>query len=108
MAKEDWKTIDREALVKAIGDASATDIWTAYESAKDAYRTYKLRRDVFEGAMQLAFADKLPEGMELKFGYNFGRLSIAVGPKTERAKAKAETGSLSDWLAEQASGGHRC
>ena len=56
--------------------------------------------------MQSTFGERLPEGQELKFGYNFGKLSIAVGEKRERKVAKAKA-SLTDWLAAQGQGGHR-
>jgi hypothetical protein len=109
MAKEDWKTIDKQALINAVGDTDAADIWGMYEASKAAYRAYKVQRDVFENAMQASFANKLPTGYELKFGYNFGKLSIAVGPVTERkAQPKAESESLGDWLQAQASAGRSC
>ncbi len=109
MAKEDWKTVDRQALINAIGDEQGDIAWTYYENAKQAYREYKALRQIFEAQMQDAFAEKLPTGMELKFGYNYGKLSIAVGPVSERkAQPKAESESLGDWLQGQASQGHRC
>jgi hypothetical protein len=59
--------------------------------------------------MQAQFRDKMPQGMELKFGYNFGKLSVAVGPITERkAKVEASGESLDDWLQGQASQGRSC
>ena len=58
--------------------------------------------------MQEHVAGQMPANCELKFGYNFGKLSVAVGPKRE-AKAKAkDVGKLSDWLAGQAAAGQRC
>lgn len=108
MAKEDWKQIDGQALAAAIGEVEGAECWALYEASKVAYRAYKAERDRFEAAMQEGFADKLPAGMELKFGYNFGKLSVAVGPVTAKAKAKSEqAGSLSDWLAGQAASGAR-
>jgi hypothetical protein len=108
MAKEDWKQVDAGTLAKAIGEREAAEVWAMYETSKEAYRAYKAKRDAFEAEMQLQFEAKLPSGMELKFGYNFGKLSIAVGPVTERkAAAKTETGTLTDWLAGQAASGCR-
>lgn len=108
MAKEDWRTLDEQALINAIGQQGATTAWGMYQTSKDAYRQYKALRNTFEGAMQSAFADKLPSGYELKFGYNFGKLSIAVGPVSEKkAQPKAESESLGDWLAGQAASGNR-
>lgn len=109
MAKEDWKQVDGQALAAAIGEVEGGECWALYEASKVAYRAYKAERDRFEAAMQEGFAEHMPAGMELKFGYNFGKLSIAVGPLTERkAKAAAQTGSLSDWLSSQAASGQRC
>lgn len=109
MAKEDWKTIDKQALINAIGNEQASIAWAHYEDAKQAYREYKALRQIFEAQMQACFEDKLPVSRELKFGYNFGKLSIAVGPVTERkAQPKADGESLGDWLAGQAASGNRC
>lgn len=108
MAKEDWRTLDETTLTNAIGEANAQNVWGLYQASKQAYREYKVQRDTFEEAMQAAFANKMPNGYELKFGYNFGKLSIAVGPVTERkAQPKAESESLEDWLVEQAASGQR-
>jgi|HubBroStandDraft_3_1064219.scaffolds.fasta_scaffold00002_10 hypothetical protein len=109
MAKEDWRTLDEQALINAIGTELGAVQWANYQASKEAYRAYKVTRDLFEAGMQDAFRAKLPEGVELKFGYNFGKLSIAVGPVSERkAQPKAESESLGDWLASQASSGQRC
>jgi hypothetical protein len=109
MAKEDWKQVDTQALRNAVGDIQGDHLWSMYEASKQAYRAYKAERDEFELAMQEAFKGKLPSGMELKFGYNFGKLSIAVGPVSERkAQPKAESESLGDWLQAQAQSGQRC
>ncbi len=108
MAKEDWKQVDESTLANAIGADEGAYVWALYQASKAAYRAYKAERDTFELAMQAGFADKMPAGMELKFGYNFGKLSIAVGPVTERKAAKAETSeSLGDWLNAQAANGCR-
>jgi len=109
MAKEDWKQVDLQALTVAVGKDKADGLWALYENSKAAYRAYKVERDTFEREMQADFADKMPSGHELKFGYNFGKLSIAVGPVSERkAQPKAESESLGDWLASQAASGQRC
>ena len=47
----------------------------------------------------------MPEGSELKFGYKFGKLSLAIGPKIERRQAKPK-GTLGDWLNGQREAGH--
>jgi hypothetical protein len=109
MANDDWKQVDHAALIKAVGQDRADGLWALYENSKAAYRAYKAERDTFQAGMQADFADKMPKGMELKFGYNFGKLSIAVGPVTERkVLPKAESESLGNWLASQASSGRSC
>jgi hypothetical protein len=110
MAKEDWKTITEQSLINAVGNDQANSLWAAFEASKQAYLAYKAERQEFEAMMQKAFKDKMPTGMELKFGYMFGKLSIAIGPVSDKAKAqpKAESESLGDWLAGQASAGRSC
>lgn len=102
MANDDWKQVDPASLRQEAQDQ--------YNEMKRVYRQYAAAKAAFEATMQRDFADHLPAGAELKFGYNFGKLSIAVGPKRpEKAKAKADTGkSLSEWLGEQAGSGRRC
>lgn len=100
MANSDWQTVEVSKL--------PAEIQEFYADAKGVYKEYKLAKGIFESEMQALFADKMPEGCELKFGYNFGKLSVAVGPKVERkAKSAAQTQSLGDWLAGQASAGQR-
>lgn len=98
MANSDWNTVE-------ISDLTEQNA-RLYAEAKAAYRVYKVAKEAFEQAMQAGFAQHLGEGQELKFGYNFGKLSIAVGEKRERKVAKAKA-SLTDWLAAQGQGGHR-
>ncbi len=98
MANDDWRTVDID-----------TDLSEAnrklYAAAKEAYKAYKAARDAFEQAMQDDFAEHLPAGQELKFGYNFGKLSLAIGP-AKQAKAKAQSkGNLADWLNAQSNSG---
>lgn len=98
MANSDWRNIDPATLNEQLRDR--------YENMKAIYRRYKEARGEFEGEMQKAFAQHLTDTTELKFGYNFGKLSIAVGPKHERkAKTAKDNGSLGDWLADQALSG---
>lgn len=100
MADSDWKTVDVAELPQNVQEQ--------YQHMKGLYRQYKTAKDEFEMRMQGLFVDNLPEGTELKFGYNFGKLSVAVGPKREKAKAKAQDkGSLGDWLQNQAASGRR-
>jgi hypothetical protein len=94
MANSDWNSVE-------VGTLSERN-QELYAKAKDAYKMYKAARDAFEQAMQADFAKHLPEGQELKFGYMYGRLSVAVGDKRERKIAKGKpTQSLADWLNQQ-------
>lgn len=100
MASSDWQTVNTSTLPE--------HVQTLYAVAKEGYREYKAMRAAFEDAMQAIFAANLAEGTELKFGYNFGKLSVAVGAKVERkAKAAAQTQSLGDWLQAQAAQGRQ-
>lgn len=96
MANADWNTVE-------ISDLSERNR-EAYLAAKEAYKVYKATRERFEQAMQDDFAEHLPAGHELKFGYNFGKLSIAVGPARERKAAKP-TQSLASFLAGYSASG---
>ena len=99
MANDDWKQVDVAELPQELQEA--------YSNMKAIYRQYKAAKDIFEGFMQEHVAEQMPEGCELKFGYNFGKLSVAVGPKREQKAKTKDTGKLGDWLQAQASGGHR-
>lgn len=94
MAKEDWNNVDVTALAPRTREL--------YQAAKDCYLVYKQAKEEFETTMQRDFAEHIPDGRELKFGYMFGKLSIAVGPKSERkAAASKPKQGLAEWLAEQ-------
>lgn len=89
-----WTNVDVTKL--------ALTLQEQYAEMKDAYREYAARKGEFEAAMQAAYGTKLPAGKELKFGYMFGKLSIAVGPARARKAGKAkEQTTLGDWLDEQ-------
>lgn len=99
MASSDWQNVEISEL--------HSDTAELYRIAKEQYRTYKAAREKFEQAMQDNYADALGDDEELKFGYNFGKLSIAVGEKRERKPKRDTAGkpSLGDWLkARQDSG----
>lgn len=94
----DWVNIDIDTL--------DTQTLNAYQGYKASYKTMKECREVFERTM--AEAAKLPQGRRMIFGYNFGKLSVAVVEDDRKApKAKATTQSLSDFLkAAQSHGDH--
>ena len=96
MANSDWNEVKPGELPKHIGEA--------FDTMKAAYREYADAKRGFESLMQQAFGDKLAEGQELKFGYLFGKLKVAVGEKRERKAVKPKT-SLSDWLTAQTGSG---
>lgn len=74
VAGVDWNTIDPNTL----NDRSRK----LYEDYKAMYRQMKDARQAFEDSM--AQDAGLPSGYKLVFGYNFGKLSLAV---VEGAKA---------------------
>ena len=76
-----------------------------YNASKEAYRAYKAARDMFESAMRETYSN-VGENSELKFGYNFGKLSVAIGPKTaKKSKSEAPKQTLAEFLAAQAESG---
>ena len=92
-----WVEIDIEALDESLR--------TPYELYKKAYKEMKALREAFEQDMN--DAHDLPDGKRLVFGYNFGKLSVAVADKVvEKAKAQGKQ-SLGDWLKTQANSGRR-
>lgn len=109
MAKEDWRNVGEMttngwSIEQAMG-AEAQGHWA---KMKAAYLAYAGAKAEFEAFMQAQVADKLPKESELKFGYMFGKLSVAIGPKREAKAAKAkDEGTLGDWLAGQAQAGQR-
>jgi hypothetical protein len=99
--KNDWRNVDIAEL-----DSGTRGL---YDTMKASYRQYAQDKAAFELAMQVTVGADLPQGMELKFGYMFGKLSIAIGPKrAEKAKAQGDSGkSLADWLRDKAASGDR-
>ena len=103
------------AMVKAKSDAVwheidvstlSAEAQAAYASYKDAYRAMKEWRVAFEG--QLSDEAALPAGKRMVFGYNFGKLSVAVVEDDRKAaKATPAKQSLADFIASQASAGRR-
>lgn len=79
----------------------------AYEAYKEAYRTAKVAKEKFEDDLRLE-AD-LPEGKKLVFGYNFGKLSVAIVDDEGKPKAASKSAqSLSSFLQSQMNSGKRC
>lgn len=91
----EWREIDPATLTGGIADA--------YRQYKEAYRIAKANKDRFEEAM--AAKAGLPSELKLIFGYNFGKLSVAVVPNDRKPKSTAATASLAEWLTAQANSG---
>lgn len=93
-----WNEIDPATLN---GDAA-----TLYQQYKEAYRIAKAMRVRFEEEMnELA---GLPEGKKLAFGYNFGKLSVAIVDDERKATSKTKSPqSLGQFLAAQQASGAR-
>lgn len=89
MAKQEanWVNIDIDSL--------HDEARNAYEAYKASYRAMKAQREAFEGTM----SEDIPQGQRMIFGYNFGKLSVAVVEDDRKvSKPKAQTQSLSDFL----------
>lgn len=82
MAKSEanWVNIDPSTLT--------VELREAYEAYKAAYRVTKAKRDTFQDAMQDAAG--LPASQRLVFGYNFGKLSIAIVAAEAKVVSKAK------------------
>jgi hypothetical protein len=79
---------------------------TQYQMYKQAYADMKAQRQKFEDMMQTDAG--LPEGKRMVFGYNFGKLSVAIVDDDRKpAKAKQAKQSLADFIASQAQAGAR-
>jgi hypothetical protein len=101
----DWRTTDIDSEISQ----EARELFLASKAAYNAYRetpeykAYAAAKAEFETWMQDEFAEQLPIGSELAFGYSFGKLSLKV-VKAKKAKTKSN-GSLLDFLnGAQASG----
>ena len=84
-----WTNIDPTTL-----SADAQKLFNGY---KEAYRLASDRRKAFEA--QVIADHKLPTATTLKFGYRFGKLSVAVAPADAPAKPERSAKlSLADYL----------
>jgi hypothetical protein len=79
-----WNTINTETLPTSIKDA--------YAGYKDAYRDMKEAREQFEAIITKAIAPAA--GKRVIFGYNFGKLSVAV-VDDDKPASKPAAGSVS-------------
>lgn len=88
-----WVEIDPETL-----DA---DQKQAYDGYKAIYREMKAQRERFEASM----SQGVPEGQRMIFGYNFGKLSVAIVADDRKPKAGKPKQSLAEFLASQQAAG---
>jgi hypothetical protein len=78
----------------------------AYSDYKRLYKQAREARQAFE--LHMAEDAGLPAGKRMIFGYNFGKLSVAIVDDDRKApKVKAGTQSLAQFLAAQAASGRR-
>lgn len=95
--KADWTELNVAELHPKLQEA--------YKAYKDVYSEMKRIRAGFEAAMN--DQSGLPDSKRLVFGYNFGKLSVAVvDAAVVKPKAKAPQ-SLSAFLQGQMNGGRR-
>jgi hypothetical protein len=93
-----WTELNPETL--------SPEAQAAYKAYKDIYKAMKLARDTFE--TQVRHDSDVAEGKRLVFGYNFGKLSVAVvDDDSKPAKASKAPQSLSAFLASQQAAGKR-
>ena len=87
-------------------DTLAAPIAQAYGEYKEMYREMKAKRTEFE--TMVTNAAQLPQGKRMVFGYNFGKLSVAIVDDDRKpAKATPAKQSLADFIAAQAQAGRR-
>lgn len=98
-AKQDaqWINIDVSTLTTAQS--------AAYRGYKQCYLEMKQQREAFE----LLMSADVPSGERMIFGYNFGKLSVAIVLDDRKPKsAKAAPQSLADYLASRKDAGQQC
>ena len=96
----DWNELDPSTL--------STPIAKAYAQYVEARREAATLKQAFEDAMN-ASATSLPATHCLVFGYNFGKLSVAIAPKrkAKTSGASKSATSLADFLAAKRLSGSR-
>lgn len=92
-----WQTIDPATLPAPIAKQ--------YDRYKEAYREMKAERSAFEDAMKGLIT--VAQNQRVVFGYNFGKLSIALVEGEIKPVTKSGAQSLSDFLKSQATLGKR-
>jgi len=95
VTKLEWTDIDPAEL--------SADAQSHYAAYKASYRAMKEAKARFEASARECIP--APDGLEVKFGYNFGKLGIALAPKGEAKVAKPKQ-SLAEWIEAQQASGH--
>lgn len=92
--KADWLEVNVDTL--------APNQRHKYDTYKAQYRAMKAAREDFETTMQAG----VPEGERMIFGYNFGKLSVAIVPDDRKpAKSAKAPVSLAQYLATRSASG---
>lgn len=93
-----WIEIDPTTLSK--------EVKADYDAYKEEYRLAKIARETFEESLRATV--EVPQGKKLVFGYNFGKLSVAiVDDDGRRSSAGKSAMSLSAFMKSQESAGAR-
>jgi hypothetical protein len=88
-----WTTIDPASLPQ---EAKAL-----YDAYKTQYRVMKEAREAFENYV----GKGVPKGQRMVFGYNFGKLSVALVVDDRKPKQAAPKQTLAEFLAAQRDAG---
>ena len=93
-----WQTVDPSTLSQ-VRQAQFAEM-------KRIYKSYTEAKQAFERGLNDDSAGALGAGNELKFGYRFGKLSVAIAPKTAtRAPTPSNAPSLDAFLRAALSSG---
>jgi spermidine/putrescine-binding protein len=93
-------------MAKAKSDAVWQEIDPASlpEAQSKLYAEYKAQHKVMQAtkaAFEDSFAPAAPKGKRFVFGYNFGKLSMAIVEDDRKPAPKAQR-TLADWLKQEA------
>lgn len=92
-----WIEIDPTSLPAQVREG--------YERYKALYREMKDARNLFEMALSAQAAP--PQGKRVVFGYNFGKLSVAIVDDDRKpTKPKTSITSLAQFMAQAQANGH--
>lgn len=79
---------------------------TAQQAAYGEYKRLYAQMKEARGTFQASMAQGVPAGSRMIFGYNFGKLNVAiVADDAKPVKAKASVATLAEFLAQQGASG---